>query len=79
MYFVQHNHTYKVLIKGYKYFKISDAGTGEGLRGATEPQYLADQLILFQPGEGRLSTPITTGPQFFHLPAPLSYGSQKII
>ena len=36
----------------------SDAGTG-GARGATAltPQYLADQLTLFQPGEGILSSP----------------------
>ena len=33
-----------------------------GLRGPLAPQYLADQLTLFQPGEGRLSPPITTGP-----------------
>ena len=26
------------------------------------PQYLADQLTLFQPGEGRLSQRITTSP-----------------
>jgi hypothetical protein len=32
-----------------------------------EPQYLADQLTLFQPGKGRLSPLITTGtPKFFH-------------
>ena len=37
--------------------------------------YLADQLTLFQPGKGRLSQPITAGPQknFFHFPASLSY------
>ena len=28
-------------------------------------QYLADQLTLFQPGEGRLSPPITAAPQIF--------------
>ena len=36
------------------------------------PQYLADQLTLFQPGEGRLSPPIATGtPKIIHLPASL--------
>ena len=29
------------------------------------PQYLADQLTLFQPGEGRLSPPITSAPPYF--------------
>ena len=39
---------------------------------ATDPQYLADQITLFQPEEGRLSPPIITGlPKFFHLPASL--------
>ena len=33
---------------------------------------LADQLILFQQGEGRLFPPNSTGtPNVFHLPAPL--------
>ena len=44
-------------------------------RGASGPlhQYLEDQLTLFQPGEGRLSPPITTGPpKFFDLPASLN-------
>ena len=36
------------------------------------PQYLADQLTLFQPGKGRLCPTITTGtPNVFHLPASL--------
>ena len=50
----------------------SDAGTG-GARGPLAPsQYLADQLTLFQLGEGRLSPTITTGPpKIFHLPASL--------
>ena len=40
-----------------------------GPGGPLAPQYLADQLTLFQPGEGRLSPPITIGPpNFFHLP-----------
>ena len=34
-------------------------------RGATSPQYLADQLTLFQMGKRRLSLPITTPPIFF--------------
>ena len=44
------------------------------------PQFLADQLTLFQPGEGILSTPITTSPHFFHLPASLyeKYGKSKV-
>ena len=38
------------------------------------PQYLADQLTLFQPGEGRLSPPITSGPpKFFHLLMEIEY------
>ena len=54
------------------YLFFSDAGTG-GSGGALVPQYLADQLTLFKPGEGRLSPPITAGPpKFFHLPASLS-------
>ena len=40
------------------------------VRGATGPQYLADQVTLFQPGVGRLSPPITTGtPKNIQLPA----------
>ena len=39
-------------------------------------QYCADQLTLFILGEGRSSPPITTAPQFLHLPASLPYGSQ---
>ena len=36
------------------------------------PQYLADQLTLFQPAEGKLSPPITTGTaKNIHLPASL--------
>ena len=43
--------------------------------GPWPPQYLADQLTLFDPGEGRLSPPITTGPpNVFHLPASLING-----
>ena len=43
-----------------------------GQGGHWPPQYLVDLLTLFQPGEGRLSPPITTGPpKVFHLPAPL--------
>ena len=53
---------------------FSDAGTG-GARGATgpPPQYLADQLTLFQPGGGgRFCPPFTSGtPNVFHLPASL--------
>ena len=38
--------------------------------GTVPPQYLADQLTLFQLEKGRLSPPITTGtPNCFHLPA----------
>ena len=38
-----------------------------GPGGLLAPQYLAAQLTLFQPGEGRLSQPITTAPpKFFH-------------
>jgi hypothetical protein len=33
-----------------------------GPGGLLAPQYLAAQLTLFQPGEGRLSQPITTAP-----------------
>ena len=45
-----------------------------GQGGHWPPQYLADQLTLFQPGEGRLSPPITTGPpNVSHLPASLGY------
>ena len=45
---------------------------GPGRPLAPPPQYLADQLTLFQPGEGRLSPPITTRPpKKFHLPASL--------
>ena len=41
-----------------------------GQGGHWPSQYLADQLTPFQPGEGRLSPPITTGPpKVFHLPA----------
>ena len=40
---------------------ISDAGNG-GL-GGLACQYLPAQLTLFQPGEGRLSPPITTDPK----------------
>ena len=40
---------------------LSDAGTG-GPGGPLAPQYLADQLTPFQPGEGRLSSPISTSP-----------------
>ena len=36
-------------------------GAGEPLA----PEYLADQLTLFQPGEGILSPPITTCPPIF--------------
>ena len=52
---------------------FSDAGTGEGGQGGHwTPQCLADQLTLFQMGEGILSPSITTGPLiFFHLPASL--------
>jgi hypothetical protein len=32
-------------------------------------QYLADQLTLFQPGEGILSPPIPTGPTIFFSPS----------
>ena len=43
-----------------------------GQGGHWPPQYLADQLTLFQLGEGRLSPPISTGPpNVFHLPASL--------
>ena len=43
-----------------------------GPGGHWPPQYLADQLTLFQPGEGRLSPPITNGPpKVFHLPVSL--------
>ena len=43
-----------------------------GQGGHWPPQYLADQLTLFQLGEGRLSPPISTGPlNNFHLPASL--------
>ena len=45
--------------------KSNDAITKGG--GAVAPQYLADLLTLFQPEEGILSPPITTGPQFFTL------------
>ena len=38
--------------------QFSDAGTGEAM-GATGPQYFADQLTLFRPGEDKLS------PNFF--------------
>ena len=41
-------------------------GGGQGVK------YLADQLTLFQPGEGRLCPPINTGPpKFVHLPSSL--------
>ena len=44
---------------------------GRGGRGATA-QYLANQLMLLQPGEGRLRPLITFGtPKFFYLPASL--------
>ena len=48
-----------------------DAGTG-GARGHCPAtlQYLADQLTLFQPGDGRLFSPINTlppPPTIFHL------------
>ena len=47
---------------------------GEGAGGTRAPQYLADQFTLFQPGEDRLCSPITTGPpKFFHLPASLYF------
>ena len=59
----------------------SDAGTRRGGQGGPlpPPQFLADQLTLFQPGEGILSPPITTSPHFFHLPASLyeKYGKSK--
>ena len=43
-----------------------------GQGGHWPPQYLTDQLTLFQPGVGRLSPPITSGtPNVFHLPASL--------
>ena len=44
-----------------------------GGQGATAPpKYSADQLTLFQPGEGRLFPLITTGPpKIVHLPASL--------
>ena len=45
---------------------------GQGGYCPHPPQYLADQLTLFQPGEGRLPTLITKCPlKFFHLPASL--------
>ena len=63
--------TSDIQVNSSKYIiRISDAGTG-GARGA---RYLADQLTLFEPGEGRLSAPITAGPpppNVFHLPASL--------
>ena len=43
-----------------------------GARGATgPPQYLADQLTLFQPREGILSLILLVPPKKFHLPASL--------
>ena len=47
----------------YQVAVLPDTGGWGGGRGATAPpQYLVDHLTLFQPGEGRLSPPITTGP-----------------
>ena len=41
--------------------------------GEGRPYYLADQLTLFEPREGRVSPLITTGtPNVFHLPASLN-------
>ena len=49
----------------------SDAGTGGG--GAegplAPPQYFIDHLTLLQPGEGRLSSTITTAPPQTFLPS----------
>ena len=43
-----------------------------GQRGHMPPQYLADELTLFQPGKSWLNPPITTGTSnVFHLPASL--------
>ena len=60
---------------------LRDAGTG-GDRGATgDPQFLADQLTIFQPGKGRLCPPITTVAQRFSpsgIPAPADRFQMKI-
>ena len=44
---------------------LSDAGTGEAMGATGPPQYLADQLTLFQPGVGRLCPPLPLAPQSF--------------
>ena len=51
-----------------------------GPGGQWPSQYLANELTLLQPGEGRLSPPISTGtPKFFHLPASLNSKYIRII
>ena len=58
---------------------ISDARTrgARGARGATGPQIFGRSV--FQPGEGILSPPITTGPlNVFHLPASLTSDQSKV-
>ena len=65
---------YKNLIKTRHNNVYSDSVMPEpgGPGGPLAPQYLADQLTPFQPGEGRLSPLITTGTSnFFHLLASL--------
>ena len=53
------------LVKNNCCIECSDARTGGG-REATVPfPYLADQLTLFHPGEGRLFLPISNEPQVF--------------
>ena len=57
------------LVKNNCCIECSNAGTGGGgggVREATAPfPYLADQLTLFHPGEGRLFLPISNEPQVF--------------
>ena len=47
-----------------KLISISDSGAGMP-GGQVSPQYLADQLTLFQPGEDRLCPPLTLAPPKF--------------
>ena len=59
---------------------MPEPGAGGGGQGGhcPPPQYLANKLTLFKPGEGRLSPPITTAPpNVFHLPASLSVYDEK--
>ena len=59
----------------YSLFSSDTGKRGPGGQGGPcppPPQYLAYQLTRFQPGEGEIFPPITTGtPNVFHLPASL--------